>query len=61
MDHPLRDRIRIQSVEILSDDWRDSTGPSSTTGACDGSWETQIRQTYDRGNGAAILPYDRER
>ena len=27
----------------------------------DGSWETQIRQTYDRGNGAVILPFDRQR
>ena len=22
-------------------------------------WETQVRQTYDRGDGAVILPYDR--
>src|SRR5712675_2320447 len=24
----------------------------------DGSWETQSREAYDRGNGATILPYD---
>jgi nudix-type nucleoside diphosphatase (YffH/AdpP family) len=27
----------------------------------DGSWETQQRETYDRGNGATILLYDRAR
>jgi nudix-type nucleoside diphosphatase (YffH/AdpP family) len=27
----------------------------------DGSWKTVTRETYDRGNGAAILPVNRER
>uniref|UniRef100_UPI00289D74C5 NUDIX domain-containing protein n=1 Tax=Pseudomonas oryzihabitans TaxID=47885 RepID=UPI00289D74C5 len=27
----------------------------------DGSWQRQTRETYDRGNGATILLYDRER
>nr|WP_237694504.1 NUDIX domain-containing protein [Streptomyces sp. SID2563] len=27
----------------------------------DGRWETQQRETYDRGNGAVVLPYDTER
>ena len=27
----------------------------------DGSWETQSREAYDRGNGATILPYDPSR
>ncbi len=27
----------------------------------DGAWQTLSRETYDRGNGATILPYDRSR
>ena len=27
----------------------------------DGTWETQVRQTYDRGDGATILPFDPQR
>ncbi|MEU3220399.1 NUDIX domain-containing protein [Streptomyces sp. NPDC006971] len=27
----------------------------------DGRWETQQRETYDRGNGAVVLPYDADR
>jgi nudix-type nucleoside diphosphatase (YffH/AdpP family) len=57
----LQDRIRIRSVEILSDDWAKLTKTTFDYRRKDGSWETQVRQTYDRGNGAAILPFDRER
>jgi nudix-type nucleoside diphosphatase (YffH/AdpP family) len=57
----LQDRIRINSVEILSDDWAKLTKTTFDYRRNDGKWETQIRQTYDRGNGAVILPFDRER
>lgn len=57
----LQDRIRIKSVEILSDDWARLTKTTFDYRRNDGVWETQIRQTYDRGNGAVILPFDRER
>ena len=57
----LQDRIRIKSVEILSDDWARLTKTTFDYRRNDGGWETQIRQTYDRGDGAAILPFDRER
>ena len=61
MEMALQDRIRIKSVEILSDDWAKLTKTTFDYRRNDGSWETQIRQTYDRGNGAVILPLDRER
>ena len=57
----MQDRIRIKSVEILSDDWARLTKTTFDYRRNDGVWETQIRQTYDRGNGAVILPFDRER
>ena len=55
------DRIRIRSVEVLSDDWAVLKKTTFDYRRSDGVWETQVRQTYDRGDGAAILPYDRSR
>lgn len=60
-ENALQDRIRIKSVEILSDDWARLTKTTFDYRRSDGSWETQIRQTYDRGDGAVILPFDRQR
>lgn len=52
------DRVRVKDVRLLSHnkyilkvtafDWRRN----------DGQWQTQHRETYDRGNGAALLPYN---
>lgn len=57
----LEDRIRIRSVEVLSDDWAVLKKTIFDYRRNDGVWETQVRQTYDRGDGAVILPYDRQR
>ena len=54
-------RVRIGDVRLLSDNWyRLHTTTFEFQGA-DGSWSTQSRETYDRGNGATILLYDAER
>ena len=50
--------IRIRKVEVLSDDWAVLKKTTFDYRRRDGSWETQVRQTYDRGDGAVILPYD---
>lgn len=57
----MQDRIKIRSVEILSDDWATLKKTVFDYRRRDGTWETQIRQTYDRGDGAVILPLDRAR
>jgi nudix-type nucleoside diphosphatase (YffH/AdpP family) len=54
----ISDRIRVKDVRVLSDhhyilktttfEWRRNSG----------EWQTQARETYDRGNGAALLPYN---
>ena len=54
----IADRIRVKNVRVLSDshyvlktttfDWRRANG----------EWQTQHRETYDRGNGATLLPYN---
>jgi nudix-type nucleoside diphosphatase (YffH/AdpP family) len=54
----ISDRVRVKDVRLLSDnhyilktttfEWRRNSG----------EWQTQHRETYDRGNGAALLPYN---
>ncbi len=53
--------IHIRSVEVLSDDWAILKKITFDYRRRDGSLERQTRQTYDRGHGAVILPYDPER
>jgi len=53
--------IHIRSVEVLSDDWAILKKVTFDYRRRDGSLERQVRQTYDRGHGAVILPYDPER
>ena len=55
------DRVKIRSVETLADDWATLKKYTFDYRRRDGRLETQVRQAYDRGNGAAILPYDPDR
>jgi nudix-type nucleoside diphosphatase (YffH/AdpP family) len=52
------DSIRIRSTEVLSSEWATLTKTTFDHRRRDGRWQTLVRQTFDRGNGAAVLPYD---
>ena len=52
------ERVRIHSVEVLSDDWYVLKKTTFDFLRNDGSWQRQSRETYDRGNGATILLYN---
>ena len=54
-----KNKIRNISKDILSDNWYTLNKYTYEYQKEDGSWETQIRETYDRGNGAAILLYNK--
>lgn len=54
------ENIRIRSVEMLSNDWYVLKKTTFDLKRRDGSWQTQSRETYDRGNGATILLYNRK-
>ncbi|GGA91261.1 hypothetical protein GCM10011491_19080 [Brucella endophytica] len=54
----LQNRIRIRDVTTLSDDWYVLKKTTFDWLRSDGSWQTMSRETYDRGNGATLLPYD---
>ena len=54
-------RVRIASIEVLSDDWYTLRKATFEFRHADGSWSTQHREAYDRGNGATALLFDPER
>jgi nudix-type nucleoside diphosphatase (YffH/AdpP family) len=56
----MQDRIRILNVETLSDDWYILKKTTFEYRRKDGTWQRQSRETYDRGNGATILLYNRQ-
>lgn len=55
---PVHNRVRIQNVEVLSDDWYVLKKTTFDFLRSSGEWQTQSRETYDRGNGATLLLYN---
>ncbi|HEY2732506.1 MAG TPA: hypothetical protein VGI70_00900, partial [Polyangiales bacterium] len=55
----MSDRVRIEDVSVLADDWYVLKKTTFQYQRRDGSWQRQSRETYDRGNGAVILLYNR--
>lgn len=54
----LAERIRIEKVETLADDWAVLKKTTLSFRRSDGAWQTLTRETYDRGNGATLLLVD---
>ncbi len=54
------ENIKIISTELLSDNWYTLNKVTFQYHKKDGSIETQSRETYDRGNGATILLYNKQ-
>jgi len=54
------DRVKILKTEILSDNWYILRKLTYEYFKKDGSRQVQIREVYDRGNGATILLYNRK-
>ena len=52
-------KIKIIKSEILSDNWYTLRKITYDYQKKDGTWETQYREAYDRGNGATILLYNK--
>ena len=55
----MNEKIKILNTEILSDNWYTLKKVTYEYLQKDGSWQTQSREAYDRGNGAAILLYNK--
>ena len=51
------DRVRVKDVRLLSDNHYTLKTTTFEWRRANGEWQTQHRETYDRGNGATLLPY----
>jgi len=52
------ERVKIDSIEVLSDNWYILKKAKFEYQLNDGTWQKQDREVYDRGNGATILLYN---
>lgn len=55
----MNERVKFIREEILSDDWYLLKKTIFNYLTKNGTWETRSRETYDRGNGAVVLLYNR--
>jgi nudix-type nucleoside diphosphatase (YffH/AdpP family) len=53
------DRIRVKEERVLSNNHYLLKTTTFEWRRANGEWQTQHRETYDRGNGATLLPYNR--
>src|SRR6202045_2986959 len=54
------DRIRVKNVRVLSDNYATLKDTTFEWRRTNGEWQTQTRETFDRGNAATLLPYNLE-
>src|SRR5271155_4994851 len=54
----ISDRVRVKDVRVLSKEHYLLKTTTLDYRRADGEWQTQHRETYDRGNGATLLPYN---
>src|SRR6202045_4417662 len=52
------DRIRVKNVRVLSDNYATRKDTIFEWRRASGEWQTQQRETFDRGNAATLLPYN---
>ena len=54
-------KVNLLAEEVLSDNWYTLRKFTFDYQKPNGSWERQSREAYDRGNGATILLYNKEK
>jgi GDP-mannose pyrophosphatase NudK len=53
--------VKIKDIQVLSKNWYVLRKVTFDYQMNDGTWQTQSREVYDRGNGATILLYNTEK
>jgi nudix-type nucleoside diphosphatase (YffH/AdpP family) len=53
--------VRLVAEEVLSDSWYLLKKTTFDFLRRDGQWQRQVRETYDRGNGAALLLFNAQK
>jgi nudix-type nucleoside diphosphatase (YffH/AdpP family) len=54
----ISDRVRVKDVRLLSDNYGILKTTTLEWRRADGEWQTQHRETYDRGGATTVLPYN---
>jgi len=57
----MNERIKIKDTQLLSDNWYTLNKVTYEYKKKNGEWETHSREAYDRGNGATILLYNKNK
>ncbi|WP_058973219.1 NUDIX domain-containing protein [Type-D symbiont of Plautia stali] len=57
----MQQKVRNIREQLLSDNWYTLKKYTFELQRADGSWQQQNREAYDRGNGAVILLYNRNK
>lgn len=57
----MNSRVRVLDEVVLSDNWGLVKKTTLELRRSNGEWQRQVRETYDRGDGAGILLYNRAR
>ncbi|WP_413676783.1 NUDIX domain-containing protein [Pantoea dispersa] len=57
----MQQKIRNIREQLLSDNWYTLKKYTFELQRLDGSWQEQQREAYDRGNGAVVLLYNRQK
>ena len=55
------DQVKLLAVEVLSNHWYTLRKVTLELRRRDGQWQRQVREAYDRGNGAVVLLHDPRR
>ena len=61
MSDDISDRVKLHDLKILSDNYYTLRMASFDFRRADGSWQHQERESYDIGDAAAVLPFDKAR
>ncbi|WP_055046796.1 NUDIX domain-containing protein [Devosia sp. A16] len=57
----MNEKVRVLGEEVLSNNWGVVKKTTLELLRRNGEWQRQVRETYDRGDGAGVLLYNREK
>lgn len=57
----MNEKVRVLGEQVLSNNWGLVKKTTIELLRRNGEWQRQVRETYDRGDGAGVLLYHRER
>jgi len=57
----VNEKVRVLGEQVLSNNWGLVKKTTIELLRRNGEWQRQVRETYDRGDGAGVLLYHRER